>query len=154
MWRCLRNPSHPPYQATAANRSSRGTGCPVCAKEEKRSQTRRGTLIEECPELAAQWDYALNDRTPETITCGRDYMATWICPESTCQHPHRWRATVCNRTKKKYSTGCPFCSGLVCCPCNSVAGKYPELLAEWYSVKILRSRAGQPRQRPPHLVDT
>ena len=129
VWRCLCNPIHPAYQATPQKRSVGGTGCPECAKEARRSQMKRGSLIEEHPELAAQWDHELKVRALQTVTSGSQYKAFWICPESTCHHLHRWKAKVCNRTGR--GTGCPFCSGLVCCPCNSVAGKVPELLREW-----------------------
>ena len=127
-WMCLRDPSHGTYLASPHRRSGMGTGCPECAKVARRVKTKRGSLTEEQSELAAQWDYQLNDRTPESVPTGSTYMANWICSESTCQHPHSWKATVWNRV---HGSGCPYCSRHVCCPCNSLAGKYPELLAEW-----------------------
>ena len=134
VWRCLRDPKHPAYFASPHKRSASGTGCPQCAKEDRRIQVRRRTIVEEFPQLAAQWDHTVNDRTPETVTSGSKYMASWICLEPTCQHLHCWRAPVYSRAAS--NSGCPFCSGLLCCPCNSLAGKYPELLAEWDSTRI------------------
>ena len=128
-WRCLNNRSHPDYQTTPMHRSSLGSGCPECAREARRIKTRHGTLAEEHPDLAAQWDYDANVGTPQDVTSGSNRRVSWICPKSTCQHPHRWDAVIAARTKK--GSGCPFCSGRVCCPCNSLGGKHPALLQDW-----------------------
>ena len=129
MWQCLRNPSHPHYEADPNDRNSRGTGCPECAQQDRRIRIKHGSLAEERPDLAAQWDYKVNEGTPEDVSSHSNRRVFWICPKSTCEHPHRWEAQITNRTAR--GAGCPFCSGLNCCPCNSLARKYPELLEEW-----------------------
>ena len=56
------------------------------------------------------------------------YVATWICPKSTCEHPHEWESRV--QTRKK-GANCPYCSGEKVCRCNSLAILFPDLLKQW-----------------------
>ena len=80
------------------------------------------SLAEGDAELASQWHPLLNDPniTPDTVSLGSNVRATWLCPHSTCQHPHVWEAIV--RSRARLGSGCPFCTGQKVCPCNSLAG--------------------------------
>ena len=58
-------------------------------------------------------------------------MATWRCGNSCkkCGTPHVWQAEVHNRACHR--TGCPLCSGLKVCSCQSLAALRPDLMLEW-----------------------
>ena len=49
--------------------------------------------------------------------------------EYKCQFFLILQARISARAQR--GVGCPFCSGHSVCPCDSLALKYPELLAEW-----------------------
>ncbi len=48
-----------------------------------------------------------------------------------CQHEHEWEAQVRSRCRFRQPAGCPFCSSVVVCPCNSLAELQPTLLQYW-----------------------
>lgn len=68
---------------------------------------------------------------PSKITCGSKKKLWWRCSNSNvkCLH-HRWDATLNSRTRKPKPRGCPFCSNRKHCPCNSLAGLYPQVASE------------------------
>lgn len=87
-----------------------GKSCPVCCYKEKTVVKRIESLIssgrslaERFPQIAKEWDYENNEKTPDEITYGSSMMAAWICPEG-----HRYKAIVADRTGKK-KVGCSFC---------------------------------------------
>ena len=91
-----------------------------------------GSLAEDCPDLALQWVQEGNgDVTPESVPAGSSFRAAWRCGKR-CEHcskPHEWHATVGDRCLG--DTGCPMCSGLKVCRCQSLAELRPDLLKEW-----------------------
>ena len=91
-----------------------------------------GSLAEERPDLARQWNFEGNDsHTPSTVSAGSRYRASWRC-EIGCVHcglPHEWVATV--KLRSRAGTGCPFCSGKRVCKCQSLAAKHPRLMKQW-----------------------
>ena len=101
-WRCTAGRGHADYEARPDARSTYGTGCPACAAEQK-GKLSHGSLAQQRPDLAAEWDAARNRRPPGQLTCGSDFMAWWRC--SQCQHS--WQAQVDVRAAKGY--GCPRC---------------------------------------------
>lgn len=113
-------------QPTIDKRAGSGTGCPVCAKAPGKSYTRHGTLAQERPDLAAEWDHAENgDRTPEDTTLGSNYNAAWQCSQCPASQEHKWRAIVESRALDR--SGCPYCTHKKPCKCNSLAAKFPEV---------------------------
>jgi len=82
-------------------------------------------LSETHPELADQWDYALNEEnTPSMFSRGSRYKAWWIC-----QFGHSWDAAVYSRVSGR---GCAVCAGRkVVSGTNDFASSAPELVKEW-----------------------
>lgn len=84
------------------DRTHRGRGCPTCSPPSPRG--RRGTLLEERPDLAVQWHPTKNGkRTPEVTTLGEREPAWW---KGSCGHV--WQATI--RARAGNNTGCPRCA--------------------------------------------
>jgi len=94
---------HPAYEATCSSRSTHNTGCPVCSVEGTRT-TRHPAVSVGRPDLAGEWDYTRNIRSPGEVTLGSGYKAWWVCsnPEHT-----PWQARVANRALS--GKGCPAC---------------------------------------------
>ena len=101
-WRCTAGRGHADYEARPKNRSSFGTGCPVCAAEQK-GKLSHGSLAEQRPDLAAEWGAARNGEPPVQLTCGSGVQAWWRCS----QCGHSWQAEVVDRAAK--GNGCPRC---------------------------------------------
>lgn len=51
--------------------------------------------------LLNEWDYELNNRSPEEFSYGSHYKAFWRCPIN-----HSWKASIYSRTS---GHGCPLC---------------------------------------------
>lgn len=110
----------------------RNSGCPECAKIKKgktftkRRVSERGSLADNNPKLAAEWNYEKNDGlTPQDITEKRFGDVWWKC--NVCGY--EWQASPNNRSK---GVGCPACSGRV--PRvgeNDFKTLYPKLAIEW-----------------------
>lgn len=83
----------------------------------------RRLLLQERPDIAAQWHPALNSADPSTVTTGSHRTAHWICPSG-----HTWQAPVFSRCQ---GTGCPHCAGYVPVSGTSFLDRCPELLAQW-----------------------
>lgn len=82
-------------------------------------------LITVHPEIALDWDQALNERPLNTISVYSHYNAHWKC--HVCGHT--WDAVVGSRSLGR---GCPACGGqIVIKGKNDLATKFPEIAAEW-----------------------
>ena len=106
--------------------------CACCAGNKLISRG-RGTLAQERPDLAYQWDHELNgDVMPDNVQAGSSYIATWRCGKccEECGKPHLWQAAVSRRTKG-LGNNCPLCSGNKVCSCQSLAALRPDLMLEW-----------------------
>ena len=76
----------------------RGEGCPICAG--KKVLSGFNDLLSQNPELAKEWDYELNDCTPNEIHYGNQSKNIyWIC--KTCGY--KWESKV------KHRKNCPEC---------------------------------------------
>ncbi len=112
-----------------------GSACPKCSCL-NHVQTRRGLLWDEHPELVAQLHPTKNEHLDlDKVTSGSKRKAVWVCHDRKnappgCTHAHEWSATIVNRTN--LGSGCPYCSGLLVCPCNSLAVRAPEVAAQWH----------------------
>ena len=99
-WRCAAGPDHR-WQASPATRQH--SGCPFCAERKACSAS---NLSVRFPEVAAEFDPAHNgDLTTISLRPFSARKVWWLC-----RNGHRWRASVCNRTRQQ--TGCPECGVL------------------------------------------
>ena len=135
-WMC---PEHGTWLAIVRDRSA-GSGCPDCAQlNNPRNAVKRGLLKVEHPELVAQLHPTKNEHLDlDKVTSGSKRKAVWVCHERKsapprCTHAHEWLAEIASRTS--LGRGCPFCSGLKVCPCNSLAVKAPEVAAQWHPTR-------------------
>ena len=95
---------------------------------------REKSLLSEFPDLAAEFDYELNNGLrPEALHPGTNRRVFWHC--SVCDH--QWETAVNARTTGR-RTGCPSCKGRNHAqrrrtpkPGQSLAEQYPHLAAEW-----------------------
>ncbi|MFJ2607943.1 zinc-ribbon domain-containing protein [Streptomyces sp. NPDC087425] len=79
------------WQATVANRTAKGSGCPYCTNQRVGFGN---DLATRHPELAAQWHPTRNkDLTPKQIPYGARVNAWWRCASG-----HEWRAMVFKRS--------------------------------------------------------
>ena len=92
------------WQAVIASRAGENSGCPYCTG--RRVLAGFNDLETIFPQIAAQWDDALNGNlTPEMVTPGSHKRIWWRCNEG-----HVWKAVVYSRTGKD-QCGCPVCAG-------------------------------------------
>lgn len=98
-WQC---PEGHLWEATIANRTSVGTGCPVCSNRiilPGFNDLRSGS-----PAVAAEWDSARNLLTPEEVSDCSSVSAWWVCRKG-----HSWQSTVYSRTRR--GANCRLCQG-------------------------------------------
>jgi len=86
-----------------------GEGCRYCKYNNqieimKKCATKYGSLQEENPEIAEEWDYEKNIKTPNDYSSHNGYKAWWICKECGLG----WCTSISHRTKD--DSGCPHCS--------------------------------------------
>lgn len=96
------------WKAPIARR--RHSGCIQCAKIRRTEVARAnriketGSLLDNYPELAAEWDYEKNGSLlPSMVTYGSDKKVWWLCPNG---HPSYY-SSVGNRAI--LHRGCPIC---------------------------------------------
>ena len=79
--------------------------------------------------LQQEWDHAANAHLGSIIMAPQSNTKVWwssgLCKTG---QPHRWQATVSERTN---GNSCPYDSGQAVCPCNNLAGSDPVVAAEW-----------------------
>jgi hypothetical protein len=100
-WSCKVSSEHD-WQATPANRTIHGSGCPYCAGKLLCSTNCLSTLF---PKQAAQWDKKKNGTlTPETISPHSKEVVWWRC-----DYGHSWQQTVNKRVRSPVP--CWECTG-------------------------------------------
>ena len=88
--------------------------CPECGKKkcvesaQKNRVKKRGSLVDNCPEILNEWDYNKNERGPETYTKGSKDEVWWKCSKG-----HSWPASI--RARTVLHSGCPKCAGRLQC---------------------------------------
>lgn len=123
-WQCVGGPGHD-WQASPSSRTRGRTGCPYCANKKV---SRTNSLAARFPEIAAQFDSALNGGlTADQIVAGSATPAVWRCDAGP---DHVWSTPVCGRTAR--DAGCPACGGRQLSKTNSLATRYPEIAAQWH----------------------
>ena len=120
------------WSATVQTRT-RGCGCPQCAHEARRQQTRQPSISNGAPHLLAEWDWEANETHgwhPNSITLGSGRKVHWVLRnECKLGLVHRWQAPPNRRLG--LSCGSPFPSGKAVCACNSLAVQCPEAADLW-----------------------
>ena len=111
------------WQATISSRVW-GHGCPYDSG--RRPVPGKTDLATVYPELASEWDYALNcDLLPEQFTAKSARKVWWKCKNC----GESWQATISSRV---WGRGCPYDSGRRPIPGKTdLATMYPELASEW-----------------------
>lgn len=83
-WRCDGGPDHE-WQARAVDRTTKGSGCPMCAGQAVSVTNSLGMLY---PAIAAEWHPTRNgDLTPGRVTVGSSRSVWWRCakwPDHEC----------------------------------------------------------------------
>ena len=96
-WVCARQHS---WQASVANRTKRGDGCPTCSG--RLAELGVNDLKTVMPELADSWHPTLNgDVYPTSLKTGSSFDAWWLCPNG-----HEFQCRVSSRAK---GVGCDTC---------------------------------------------
>ncbi len=97
-WWCLNG--HPSYQSTPNNKIS-GTGgnCPRCSHQKLSPEF---SLAIVNPKLAEEWNYELNELTPDKVFANSNISVYWKCKKG-----HVWKTKINNRNNGK---GCRECS--------------------------------------------
>ena len=119
---------------TAAVKSrAQGAGCPQCARDARRIQTRQPSISDGAPHLLAEWDWEANlwlGWRPDQVTVGSSKKVHWIVQDE-CKLGlvHRWQARPSHRILLKQ--GSPFPSGMAVCACNSLAVQCPDAAGLW-----------------------
>ena len=98
-WRCEKGHT---WEARIIARTLKGTDCPYCAGQ--RPIPGETDLMTVRPDIAAEWDYEKNEKSPTEYTSGSGVRVSWCCYKG-----HKWETRICNRTSN--GTGCPYCAG-------------------------------------------
>ena len=101
-WRCTKGHI---YLARIKDRTRKkdSRGCPYCAG--KLPIIGETDLLSQRPDIAKEWDES-NEQGPEEFTVGSGAKVNWRCVKG-----HVYPAIIHNRTRKKNSSGCPYCVG-------------------------------------------
>lgn len=126
--RCDAAPDHEWYICTT--HATRVDGrCPYCAGKRASSTSSLAALF---PALSREWHPTANgEKTPDMVTPGSAFHATWRCLDF--PQDHIWRSAVCNRTNRL--SGCPFCRKDTGAPSEQLDRARPEIAAEWHGKK-------------------
>ncbi len=123
-WICSKDKSHK-WRASISHRCISNSGCPYCTRQ--KTIQGKTDLASTHPSLSKEWDYELNDRTPQEVSAGSNYKAHWVCSENI---KHRWVAMVYDRAKR--GGGCPYCSNkAVLKGYNDIQTTHTYLAKEW-----------------------
>jgi len=97
-WLC---PKSHPFEMMIKHRTN-GSSCPYCLN--RKCLTGWNDLALHYPDVAAEWDYELNELSPEQVYYGNKAPAAW---HGKCGH--KWVTPTYYRTI--YGRGCPLCDG-------------------------------------------
>ena len=98
-------------------------------KSDRQGQPAGPDISRLAPHLQQEWHHASNACLGRvTITPMSARKVWWSRGMCKAGQPHRWQATVYNRTR---GSGCPYEAGRTVCPCNDLAHNHPDVAAEW-----------------------
>lgn len=113
-WICKRGHE---WETKIINRT-RGNGCPYCSGY--RVDVGRNDLKSTFPDIANEWNYERNEKTPSDYGHGSRAKVWWICKRG-----HEYQAVISDRTK---GNGCPKCR-------EEVKVSFPEKAVFYYLSK-------------------
>ena len=115
------------WQDTPNHRTSRGSGCPLCAG--KVVVAGINDLATKNPDVAKEWNFEKNgDLTPAQVSSKSNKKVWWKCVE----HRHEWIATISDRTRISHQTNCPYCGNRkILVGFNDLSTTHPQLAKEW-----------------------
>ena len=119
---CLVPECHENFDMSWSEVYSQGSGCPYCSGQ-RLSDKNRLSIIR--PDIGDQWDYKLNNDTPDDVSFGSDKSRFWICPKGHQSYP----STINNRTNT--GAGCPRCSGLLVSDDNRLSILFSDIAGQW-----------------------
>jgi carbonic anhydrase len=126
-WKCSK--CHQIFKSSplSRTRSPKG-GCPFC--DGKVPIVGENDFKKLHFELLAEWDYEINQNSPDTYTEYSNHVVAWICKNNP---EHKWMASIQQRSYGRKC--CPFCEEIK--NGNSLKDKRPDLLEFWdYSVNV------------------
>lgn len=132
-WVCLYGHK---WTESISNRTRKRYLCPYCSgKRPIAGETDLATLF---PQRAAQWCYRYNKRKPEEYTPYSNAIVWWVSSEC----GHRWKAKIVDRTKRKATGKCPYCTNKrVLRGFNDLESLYPDVASKWHPTKNGNLRA-------------
>ena len=119
------------WPARIGSRVENNSGCPKYCKKSMR-YTRQPTLTASNHPVMVEFDHSRNQEAgldPDKITLGSHKRVHWVCSNCPRGQPHLYMASPNSRIGN--GTGCPYCSSVRACICNSLQSLYPALAAEW-----------------------
>ena len=119
------------WQAQVNLRVNNNSGCPKCANKSK-GYKKQPTLTASDDPVMMEFDHSRNQEAgldPDNITLGSNKKVHWVCSNCPKGQPHLYMASPKSRFSRK--TGCPYCSSVKACVCNSLQSLYPALALEW-----------------------
>jgi Probable Zinc-ribbon domain len=121
-WQCAKRPLHV-WEAVIQNRA-KGDDCPYCSG---RKVLPDDSIMVTHPEIAAEWHPEKNNELrPTEVGSGSSRRVWWQCTTD-CRHV--WTSIIAKRTGR--NQGCPYCSGRVCLPEDSILVTHPKVAALW-----------------------
>jgi len=101
-WQCSKNPEHEWHCTVNARTNIHTSGnCPYCSHI---LPSKEYNLLLNNPELANEWNYKKNKKTPEEYLPFSTEHVWWICKEG-----HEWEASIANRNGTN-KNGCSYCN--------------------------------------------
>ena len=119
------------WSARVSTRVDNNSGCPKCSMRLK-IQIRQPSLTASSHPVMVEFDHGRNQEAgldPDKITLGSDKKVHWVCSNCPRGHPHLYMAPPSRRIGSQ--SGCPYCSSMRACVCNSLQSLHPALAAEW-----------------------
>lgn len=108
----------------AVSKRTLGSGCPYCSN--RKILVGFNDFATTYPDIAKQWDYIKNDKSPQEVFAGSRYKAWWICPEG-----HSYQQILYARTKQNQQ--CPYCAGQKAVPdVNDITVTHKEIVDRFW----------------------
>lgn len=119
-WKCDKGHS---FEMPILSRIKKDISCPYCSGQ--RVLPGFNDLTTVYPDIAREWDYEKNAKTPSDYSYGSGYKAWWICEK--CGHSYQSYINVHIRGHK-----CPYCSGKkVFSGMNDLQTLFPDIAKEY-----------------------
>jgi hypothetical protein len=117
-WKCTKFPEHI-WRKSVCRRTRDGEGCPYCAGK----RLAVSNSLASHPDITLEWDYDLNDTTPNTVRAGERKAKYWF----RCTKNHSFQLTPWERTNR--ALGCKVCRVVP----GNVAETHPWTVGQWHA---------------------